>query len=148
MPEHHLTPIQCAPAAAIARSSSAAMAAVSTASWSVMTRLTALMAPMRPLVKNVSWGTGYRAGVWGHPKCSPSHLWVPVIGPSLCAFTSADSSGFDELQSIHFLSDKGERFPVPLGQNRFWHCCPHSVRPAVSRGFAIYRLWTPRGRAF
>lgn len=37
-------------------SSAVAMAAVSMASWNVMTRQTALMAPMRPPVKNVSWG--------------------------------------------------------------------------------------------
>lgn len=58
VPELHLTPIQCAPAAAMPPSSAVAMAAVSMASWSVMTRQTALMAPMRPPVKNVSWGTG------------------------------------------------------------------------------------------
>lgn len=56
LPELHPTPTQCALAAAMLPSSAVAMAAVSMASWSVTTRQTALMAPTRPPVKNVSWG--------------------------------------------------------------------------------------------
>lgn len=46
-------PIQCALAHVIPLSSSAVMAAASTASWSVMALLTAPMPPTRPPVKNV-----------------------------------------------------------------------------------------------
>lgn len=64
------------------------MAAVSMASWSVMTRQTALMAPMRPPVKNVSWGTEDRAGEGGGGRggeiltalLMPLGSHVPMVG--------------------------------------------------------------------